>query len=220
LIISYFIHLLKSGRLHYVAWKKKNNIQKKFPTCTISADCIVQNEVHLLENVIIGKCVSLRGNITLGKGTFINGYTFISAAKDAPITIGAFCSIAEFVYIISGNHNLNYPSTYQTSSGIYSAIFKDNSGKISPIKIGNDVWIGAHSIILSGVTIGDGAVIGAGAVVTKDVAPYTIVAGVPARYLKSRFDTPEKIKALMAMKWWDLPDSEILKKRTFFTTEL
>ena len=74
--------------------------------------------------------------------------------------------------------------------------------------IGNDVWIGAKAIIRSGVTIGDGAVIGAGAVVTKDVPPYAIVAGVPAKIIRYRFDE-ELRKALLAAKWWDRDMTEL-----------
>lgn len=71
--------------------------------------------------------------------------------------------------------------------------------------IGNDVWIGARAMILSGVKIGDGAVIAAGAVVTKDVEPYTIVGGVPAKPIRKRF-TDEQIDALIKLKWWDKDD--------------
>ncbi len=72
------------------------------------------------------------------------------------------------------------------------------------IVIGNDVWIGYEAVILSGVTIGDGAIIGARAVVTKDVPPYTIVGGVPARPIRRRFPD-EAVEALLALKWWNWP---------------
>ena len=74
--------------------------------------------------------------------------------------------------------------------------------------VGNDVWIGYEAVILSGVTIGDGAIIGARAVVTKDVPPYTIVAGVPARPIRKRFDE-ETIARLEQLRWWDWPEDEI-----------
>jgi acetyltransferase-like isoleucine patch superfamily enzyme len=195
-------------------------IRKKFPTCIISNESVVLDGIQLSENVIINKHVSLRGDVKVGKGTFVNPYTVIASTSDAPITIGAFCSIAGFVYIISGNHNIKLPSTYQTSSGIYSAIFKNNLGKKRPIIIGNDVWIGTHAIILSGVTIGDGAIIGAGSIVTKNVEPYSIVAGTPARYIKSRFNDPKIINKLMEMKWWELSDNLLFEKKDFFATEL
>ena len=81
----------------------------------------------------------------------------------------------------------------------------DNKGDIV---VGNDVWIGYEAVILSGVTIGDGAIIGARAVVTKDVLPYTIVAGVPARPIRKRFDE-ETIARLEQLRWWDWPEDEI-----------
>ena len=81
----------------------------------------------------------------------------------------------------------------------------DNKGDIV---VGNDVWIGYEAVILSGVTIGDGAIIGARAVVTKDVPPYTIVAGVPARPIRKRFDE-ETIARLEQLRWWDWPEDEI-----------
>jgi acetyltransferase-like isoleucine patch superfamily enzyme len=77
-----------------------------------------------------------------------------------------------------------------------------------PVVIGNDVWIGTGAIILRGLSVGDGAVIGAGAVVTKDVPPYAIVAGNPARVIKYRFEEAV-IKRIQASKWWEMSDGEI-----------
>ena len=77
--------------------------------------------------------------------------------------------------------------------------------------VGNDVWIGFEAVILAGVKIGDGAIIGARAVVTKDVPPYTIVGGVPAKTIRKRF-SDEDIATLMELKWWDLPPARILER--------
>ena len=92
--------------------------------------------------------------------------------------------------------------------GLWADKAWDNKGDIV---IGNDVWIGFEAVILAGVTIGDGAIIGARAVVTKDVPPYTIVGGVPAKPIRKRF-SDEDIAALMALKWWDLPPAQILER--------
>ena len=127
------------------------------------------------------------------------------------LVIGKFCSIAcgaKFLFN-SANHTLRSLSTY-----IFPVLFEewgldveripeawDNRGDIV---IGNDVWIGYEAVILAGVTIGDGAVIGARAVVTKDVPPYTIAGGVPARPIRKRF-SDETADALLRLQWWDWP---------------
>lgn len=128
-------------------------------------------------------------------------------------TVGAFCSIAENVCIGHAEHPYN---RFSTSPVFYK---KDNPFEVSkfaqqafdefkPTTIGNDVWIGYNAYIRSGVTIGDGSVIGAGAVVTKDIEPYSIVAGVPARVIKKRFDD-KTIENLLQQKWWNLNDDEL-----------
>ena len=76
--------------------------------------------------------------------------------------------------------------------------------------VGNDVWLGYQSLIMPGVTIGDGAIIGSRSVVTKDVPPYTVVAGTPAKEVRKRYDE-DTIAALLEVKWWDLPDEEVEK---------
>ncbi len=93
--------------------------------------------------------------------------------------------------------------------------FDKTTRRNPPIKIGNDVWIGQNVIILPGVTIHDGAVCAAGAVVTKDVPPYTIVAGVPAKPIKRRF-TDEVIEKLLEIRWWDWSDDRINKNLEYF----
>ena len=131
------------------------------------------------------------------------------------LKIGKFCSIAcgaKFLFT-SGNHSMQSLSTYTfpifyeewglDAKGIRSAW--DNKGDIV---IGNDVWIGYEAVILSGVTVGDGAIVGARAVVTKDVPPYTIVAGVPAHPIRKRFDE-EVIAKLQALRWWDWDEEKI-----------
>ena len=131
------------------------------------------------------------------------------------LVIGKFCSIAcgaKFLFN-SANHTLRSLSTYPfpiffeewnlDAAEVASAW--DNKGDII---VGNDVWIGYEAVIMAGVTIGDGAIIGTRAVVTKDVPPYTIVGGVPAKPLRKRF--PEKtISELLALKWWDWPVDRI-----------
>lgn len=133
------------------------------------------------------------------------------------LVIGKFCSIAcgaKFIFNCA-NHALRSLSTYTfplffeewdlPKSELASAW--DNKGDII---IGNDVWIGYDAVIMAGVTIGDGAIIGTRAVVTKDVAPYSIVGGVPAHEIRKRF-APEVVERLRKLKWWDWPEEKIRK---------
>jgi len=126
-------------------------------------------------------------------------------------TIGKFCSISENVCIGAGNHPLDFLST---SPFFYLQMlgWRQNNEytPLIPCRIGNDVWIGRNAFIKGGVTVGDGAVVAAGAVVIKDVPPYAVVGGVPAKVLKYRFNE-ETIRELLELKWWDLSDDIIRK---------
>lgn len=133
--------------------------------------------------------------------------------EGAALTIGKFCSIAEGVEVVlGGNHRTDWMTTYP-----FGHIFKDIFGPAphpghpatrGDVNIGNDVWIGEGALILSGVTIGDGAVIAARAVVTRDVEPYAIAVGNPARTVKTRF-SPEVTALLRELAWWDLAPEDI-----------
>ena len=131
------------------------------------------------------------------------------------LKIGKFCSIADGVKILlGGNHRSDWISTYPFSA--ISEIWpeaKDIKGhpcSKGDISIGNDVWIGMDVTILSGVTISDGAIIGAGSVVTKDVKPYSVVAGNPAKLIRMRFNS-EQIEKLLSIRWWDWDIKKIHK---------
>lgn len=133
------------------------------------------------------------------------------------LKIGKFCSVAcgaKFLFT-SGNHSLRSLSTYTfpifyEQWGLDSKNIRDAWDNKGDIVIGNDVWIGYEAVILSGVTVGDGAVIGTRAVVTKDVPPYTIVGGVPARPIRRRFD-PQTIARLEELRWWDWEEERIAR---------
>lgn len=168
-------------------------------------------------------------NITVGEYTIYNDFVndptefgrnnvlYHYPINHDKLIIGKFCSIAcgaKFLFN-SANHTLSSLSTYP-----FPLFFEawdlekrdvtdawDNKGDIV---VGNDVWIGYEAVILAGVTIGDGAIVGTRAVVTKDVPPYTIVGGIPAKPIRKRFSN-ETIHALLKMQWWNWPEEKIRK---------
>lgn len=172
-------------------------------------------EIVYLKNVITDP------NIIVGEYTiyndFVNGprqfernnVLYHYPINKDKLVLGKFCSIAcgsRFLFT-SGNHSLSSLSTYTfpvffEEWGLDKANITDAWDNKGDIIIGNDVWIGYEAVIMSGVTIGDGAIIGTRAVVTKDVPPYTIVGGVPAKPIRKRF-SEETISRLLELKWWD-----------------
>jgi virginiamycin A acetyltransferase len=151
----------------------------------------------------ISPLATIRGDVSLGKCSYVSGHTEIRGVGSA-VRIGNYCSVARGVKILSAGqvHDLDAISTfpfYLIDSALERA---DVMAHRRDVVIGNDVWIGVDAIILPGVHVGDGAVIGAGAVVTRDVEPFQIVAGVPARALRKRFSEPV-CAAIAASKWWE-----------------
>jgi acetyltransferase-like isoleucine patch superfamily enzyme len=126
--------------------------------------------------------------------------------ESARLSIGKFCSFANGIDILlGGNHRVDWVTTYPFSAisdWPEAAQIPGHPSTNGDVVIGNDVWIGYNATILSGVTIGDGAVVGAHAVVTRDVAPYAIVGGNPARSIRMRF-TDEIIEQLLKVAWWN-----------------
>ena len=133
--------------------------------------------------------------------------------NSANVIIGQFCSLAHDVEIITGgNHRADWVTTYpfgRLNTDVFP--FDDNGAQPltkGDVVIQDDVWIGHKAMIMSGVTVGFGAVVAAGALVVKDVPPYAIVGGNPAVVLKYRFQT-DVIERLLQLRWWDLPDEKI-----------
>lgn len=133
------------------------------------------------------------------------------------LVIGKFCSIACGAKFLmnSGNHSMRslaaypFPLFYE-EWGLNRGDVADAWDNRGDIVIGNDVWIGYEAVIMAGVTVGDGAIIGTRAVVTRDVAPYTIVGGIPAKPIRKRF-TEDTIARLQDIRWWDWPAERIRK---------
>lgn len=146
----------------------------------------------------------------------IGAYSYIApGASIVFANIGKFCSIAQNVSIGLGKHEMNTISTSPIFFSIknatgYKWTTKNSFEEYNLVNIGNDVWIGMNALIKGGIIIGDGAVVAAGAIVTKDVPPYAVVAGIPAKVIKYRFPVVT-ITKLMEVKWWNLPD-EVLKE--------
>jgi serine acetyltransferase len=151
------------------AWLRSVDIPRAWSAITLGDNVMLDRGVTLLVTESDTSCPELR----LGRNVYINRNTVIDT--HGSLTIGDECMIGANCYITDGNHGMSAA----TSIGAQPMT-------IRPVNIGNDVWIGANSIVLPGVTIGNGAIIGAGSVVTKDVAAQTIVAGSPARHIRSR----------------------------------
>ena len=162
-------------------------------------------------NVVLKDYIATNG-WSIGDHTY--GVPHVYESWITKLTIGRFTSIAQNVQIVLGDHRPSFATTYPFFT------LKDEwpgAGPIAldhqtrgPVVIGNDVWMCASVIVTSGVTIGDGAVLAAGAIVTKDVPPYAIVGGNPARLIRYRFP-PDIIDRLLRVRWWDWPDEMVTR---------
>ena len=173
----------------------------------------ISRQVNYTRDVLKGDNYEI-GQFTYGIPTVFAGFLH----PEVKLKIGRFCSIAAGSTIyLGGNHRTNQVTTYPfiffpDDWPQAKQLRVEDVGPVSrgSVVIGNDVWIGHRASILSGVTIGDGAVIGAESVVVDDVEPYSIVAGNPARLKRKRFDE-ETIRKLSELKWWDWPIEKIGK---------
>lgn len=147
------------------------------------------------------------GAVIAGKHTY--GHEAIERRGSSnTITFGKYCSIANGVVFDSGfNHKSDFVSTFPFKNRY--DVGEQNAVSRGDIVIGNDVWICEDVLIMSGVTIGDGAIIGAKSIVTKDVSPYEIVGGCPAKRIRFRFEKKD-VEALLELKWWDWPDEKVI----------
>lgn len=171
-----------------------------------------------------GEAAALVGTAAVHRST-LGRCSYVSSARVANATLGAYCSIAPGAMVGGfGEHPsrwlTTHPSFYSTRGPNAICFVRNDAsfGEHIPVTVGNDVWIGARATILDGVHIGDGAIVAAGAVVVKDVAPFEVVGGVPARRLRMRFE-PEVIRSLLARPWWTLDDEDLRRLAPLMCSE-
>ena len=209
-----------------------SNFREKYRNrdkCFFNGSGSVIRNTELEGKNMVGSQVKLN-NCEIGYASYINHHSVLNGSK-----IGRYCSIADNVRSGFGHHPLDSISThpsffYDTRTHLGWSWFESDTAPVyDPHRrpngedkfitvIGHDVWIGSHAMIMDGVTIGTGAVVGAGSVVTKDVPPYAIVAGVPAKLIRYRYSA-EIIKILLASKWWETSDSEMRSILKSFSIE-
>lgn len=152
-------------------------------------------------------------NTSIGKYTYVSDHTVISYAE-----IGSFCSVASHCMIGAAGHPIDYASTspvfLEGRNAFRTHLSTVDYSPYCKTVIGNDVWIGSHCLIKPGVHIGNGAIIGMGSVVTKDIGAYEIWAGNPARLIRKRFDE-DTVQALQDSQWWTLSDDQLKQIGSF-----
>ena len=194
--------------------------------CCLISNCVIGKEViigddSVIKNSYLGFKTRIQRNSMI-QNSEISDFSYGGMRLTAlHCKIGKFCSISWNVSIGGANHDYKKLTTH-------SMLYDDSFGIVdeplynrftSDCIVGNDVWIGAGAQILRGVSIGDGAVVAAGSIVTKNVPPYAIVGGVPAKVLKYRFDETV-IKELLSIKWWDLDYSFIKSNISLFNKDV
>jgi len=160
-----------------------------------------------------------RGLVTVGQYTYGAEQMFPHFwNSETKLTIGSYCSIADNVHVfLGGNHRMDWISTFPFGREVMQAMGAEATSVTNgDIVIGSDVWIGSHVSIMSGVTVGSGAVLAAYAHVVRDVEPYSVVGGNPARHLRHRF-TPDVVGRLVNIAWWEWPSTVVFDNRALLS---
>lgn len=187
------------------------------PKANVSFDSEFEGKNRVAEGSILK-------DVSLGYGSYCGRDCYFERTQ-----VGRYCSIASRVNIVAGSHPIH--TFVSTHPAFFSLQVKDDFGYVGEQKykelkwadankkraviIGNDVWIGSNATIMEGVTIGDGAVVAANALVTKNVQPYEVVMGIPAKHSDFRFDK-EECKKLLSYKWWEKPEQWIVQNAGLF----
>lgn len=178
----------------------------------------ISGKVKVGSKCVINK-MDIYGEVEIGNNTVINGPNSEIHTLLHPVNIGSFCSIAGNTSIRDHNHNFKSCTSYFIKHHVLGGKYGDDVVSKGPVVIKNDVWIATQTVILSGVTIGNGAVIGANSVVDKDIPPYAIAVGSPAKVIKYRFDE-EIIEKLLEIQWWKWPLDRIRRNHGLFEGDL
>ena len=196
--------------------------------CSSISGSNVSGSVTVLDHSGIFDC-NIVGEVSIGRYCTINGPNTTIFSGINRIAFGNFCSVAPGCYIYEMNHVVDRCTSYNIFRNLIHAEARQDDiwrGSLDldmvskgPITVGNDVWIGSQVCIVSGVSIGDGAIVGANSTVTRDVEPYSIVAGNPAKAIKYRFPA-EIIALLLASKWWLWDDEKIRRNHQLFEGSL
>ena len=183
------------------------------PKATVTA-CELHGNISIGDHARL-KGAYISGEVRIGKNSSLWGPNIFIYSKLNPVVIGNFCSIASNVVMQEFNHIHDRCSSYFIFQNVFGESMEKDINSKGKIEIENDVWIGAHTVIVSGVKIGNGAVIGANSVVSSDIPPYAIAVGSPAKVIRYRFDETV-IAKLQEIQWWNWDHERIKRNRSLF----
>ena len=185
---------------------------------SIVGDCRFNGDVSCGEHCRLSE-VEVFGPLEIGRYSSLWGPGLsVHSIPEAPVAIGNFCSIGRGTTFQTFGHNHRKLSTYFMGKNFFNERWPNEKTSKGETRVGHDVWIGAHAVILGGVNIGTGAVVAANSVVTGEVPPYAIVAGAPARVIGRRFEE-NVVDQLLQLEWWTWPEEKIRENKFLFEGE-